>query len=112
MAKGFTVDRIDQVRVLGPRILMRVEEPPKQVGRIIMADGVKEEPRAARVLALGRAENSDGSPRPIGVAVGDRVLIQPFAKRTPLKVGVETLHLMDADGIFSVIDDKAEVRKA
>lgn len=69
-------------RPLGDRVLIRLDQPEKQTpGGILLPDSARNErPGRGEVLAVGPGKaTADGSPAPLAVKPGDRVLFTKWA---------------------------------
>lgn len=88
-----------KLRPLNDRVLVeRIEGQEKTKGGIFIPDSAKEKPMEGKIVAVGSgARQDDGSVRPLGVKVGDRVLFAKYAE-TEVKIeGVDYLLLREDD---------------
>ena len=93
------------VRPLQDRVLVQRIETEEQVsGGIIIPDSAKEKPQEADVAAVGPGKvNDDGSRSPMGVKVGDRILIGKYSG-SEIKVDDQDFVILREDEIFGVVE--------
>ena len=94
-----------KVKPLYDRVLVKRYEPEEEVkGGIIIPDTAREKPMEAEVVAIGEGRLlEDGSLRPLGVKVGDRVLVGKYAG-TEFKIeGVEHVVVREEE-ILGIIE--------
>jgi chaperonin GroES len=85
-------------------LVKRLEPAEEQQGGIIIPDTAKEKPQEGEVLAVGPGKvQDDGSRRPVGVAVGNKVLFGKYAGTEITLEGDEVLVLREAD-ILGVLE--------
>jgi chaperonin GroES len=76
----------------------------KTAGGIIIPDTAKEKPQEGNVLAVGPGKlQDDGTRRPVGVAVGNKVLFGKYAGTEITIDGEELLVLRESD-LLGVIE--------
>jgi chaperonin GroES len=79
-------------------LVKRLEPTEERQGGIIIPDTAKEKPQEGEVLAVGPGKmQDDGSRRPVGVAVGNKVLFGKYAGTEITLDGDEVLVLREAD---------------
>lgn len=90
---------------LNDRVIIRPDEAPDKVGRIIIPNMAKEKPQLGVVVAVGKGKpRKDGSLIPMVLKEGDRVLFGKYTG-TEIKI-VDTNYLMiRQDDIFGVIEN-------
>ena len=100
-------------RPLHDRVLLKpVEQDAKTKGGIIIPDTAKEKPVEGRVVAVGPgARDENGTPHPLDIKVGDRVLYGKWSG-TEVKVDGEDLLIVKEADVMGVIEDAKAVRKA
>lgn len=85
-------------------LVKRLEPEEERQGGIIIPDTAKEKPQEGEVLAVGPGRTQDdGSRRPVGVAVGNKVLFGKYAGTEITIDGDEVLVLREAD-ILGVLE--------
>ena len=85
-------------------IVKRLDQETKTASGIVLPDNAAEKPDQGEVLAVGRGRIlENGSVRPIGVKVGERVLFGKYAGQTVKVDGDELLVLREED-IFAIVD--------
>ena len=91
-------------RPLHDRVLVkRVEEESTTKGGIIIPDTAKEKPQEGEVVAVGGgAIKDDGSVRPLGLKVGDRILFGKWSG-TEVTLGGDELLIMKESDILGVM---------
>jgi len=79
-------------------VVQRLEAEEKTAGGIVLPDAAREKPQKAKIVAAGPGKQLENGERaPMGVAVGDTVLIGKYAG-TEVKVeGVEYLIMRESD---------------
>ncbi len=94
-----------KVHPMADRVLLRRIEEDEQVrGGIIIPDTAKEKPLEAEVIAVGPGKVSDkGKRTPIGVAVGNRVLIGQYAG-TEVEVDGEEYVIVQEDDVLGIVE--------
>lgn len=104
---------LETFRCLTNRVLVRpgaAEEVTK--GGIVVPESVRSRPLEGLVLAVGPGNhNLDGSLRPIGISVGDRVVFQKYVGFEIQLNGEDLLVIEDAEilGVVEKIPTKKEV---
>lgn len=99
---------IRSIRALAPlldRVLVqRIKAETKTASGIFLPEASVEKLNEAKVIAVGPgALNKSGSRLPMGVAVGDRVLIPQFGG-SPVKAGEEEYQLFrDSECVFFLV---------
>ncbi|KAL7928491.1 HSP10 family [Trichoderma chlorosporum] len=104
-----TVSAIRSIRNLAPlldRVLVqRVKAETKTASGIFLPESSVEKLNEAKVLAVGPGGlDRDGKRIPMGVAVGDRVLIPQFGG-SPVKAGEEEYQLFRDSEILAKINE-------
>jgi len=94
-----------QFRPLHDNVLVkRLEAAEEKVGGIIIPDTAKEKPQEGNVLAAGPGKlQDDGTRRPVGVTVGNKVLFGKYAG-TEITVEGEELLVMRESDLLGVIE--------
>jgi chaperonin GroES len=70
---------------------------------IILADTAQEKPQRGEVLAVGEGRlREDGTPIPIGIAVGDTVIYSKYGG-TEVKIDGEEFVILRADDIYAIV---------
>ena len=84
-------------------VIQQVEAETTTASGLVLPDTAKEKPQEAEVIALGTGKRDDsGKVIPFEVKAGDRVLISKYGG-TEVKVGDETLLIVNEDDILGVI---------
>jgi chaperonin GroES len=94
-----------QFRPLHDNVLVkRLEASEEKVGGIIIPDTAKEKPQEGNVLAVGPGKlQDDGTRRPVGVVVGNKILFGKYAGTEITVDGEELLVLRESD-LLGVIE--------
>ena len=93
-------------------VVKRIDEEQKTKGGIIIPDTAKEKPMQGEILAVGPgARNDKGDLIPLGVEVGDRVLVGKWSG-TEVKLDGDDLLIMKESDIMGVLDETAAQAKA
>ena len=102
-----------QFRPLHDRVVVRrIEAEEKTSGGIIIPDTAKEKPQEGEVVAVGpglRAE--DGTPTPLDVAAGGRILFGKWSG-TEVKIDGEDLLIMKESDILGVVEQVGALKQA
>ena len=86
-------------------VVQRLEAEEKTAGGIVLPDAAKEKPQKAKVIAAGPGKQLDSGARaPMGVAVGDLVLIGKYSG-TEVKVGGEELVIVRESDILAKLTE-------
>jgi chaperonin GroES len=86
-------------------VVQRLEAEEKTAGGIVLPDAAKEKPMKARIIAAGPGKQLDSGERaPMGVAVGDLVLIGKYAG-TEVKVSGEEYLIMRESDILAKLSE-------
>jgi len=79
-------------------LVKRLEAAEEKVGGIIIPDTAKEKPQEGNVLAVGPGKlQDDGTRRPVGVGVGNKILFGKYAGTEITVDGEELLVLRESD---------------
>jgi chaperonin GroES len=94
-----------QFRPLHDNVLVkRLDAAEEKVGGIIIPDTAKEKPQEGNVLAVGPGKlQDDGTRRPVGVVVGNKILFGKYAGTEITIDGEELLVLRESD-LLGVIE--------
>jgi len=94
-----------QFRPLHDHVLIkRLDAAEEKMGGIIIPDTAKEKPQEGNVLAVGPGKlQDDGTRRPVGVVVGNKVLFGKYAG-TEITVEGEELLVMRESDLLGVIE--------
>ena len=94
-----------QFRPLHDNVLVkRLDSTEEKIGGIIIPDTAKEKPQEGNVLAVGPGKlQDDGSRRPVGVTVGNKILFGKYAGTEITVDGEELLVLRESD-LLGVIE--------
>jgi chaperonin GroES len=85
-------------------LVKRLEAAEEKVGGIIIPDTAKEKPQEGNVLAVGPGKlQDDGTRRPVGVVVGNKILFGKYAGTEITIDGEELLVLRESD-LLGVIE--------
>jgi len=92
------------IRPLQDRVIVeRIEAEEKSAGGIIIPDTAKEKPQEGKVIAVGKGKlKDDGTPIPMDVKKGDRVLFSKYAGSDVTLDGKEYV-IMREDDILGVL---------
>jgi chaperonin GroES len=93
-----------KIRPLHDRILVEREAQEREsAGGIVIPDSAAEKPILGTVIAVGNGRLTEqGSPLPIDVAVGDKVLFAKFSG-TDVKVDDKDLLVLREDDVLAVV---------
>jgi chaperonin GroES len=79
-------------------VVRRLEAEEKTAGGIVLPDAAKEKPQKAKVVAAGPGKQLDSGGRaPMGVAVGDTVLVGKYSGTEVKVAGEEYLIMRESD---------------
>ncbi len=94
-----------QFRPLHDNVLIkRLDASEEKVGGIIIPDTAKEKPQEGNVLAVGPGKlQDDGKRRPVGVAVGNKILFGKYAG-TEITVDGEDLLVLRETDLLGVLE--------
>ena len=94
-----------QFRPLHDNVLVkRLDTTEEKIGGIIIPDTAKEKPQEGNVLAVGPGKlQDDGTRRPVGVTVGNKILFGKYAGTEITIDGEELLVLRESD-LLGVIE--------
>jgi chaperonin GroES len=94
-----------KIRPLHDRVVIRrLEEETKTAGGIVLPGSAQEKPSQGEVVAAGPGKSTEnGEIRPLGVAVGDKVIFGQYAGST-VKIDGEELLIMSESEIFGVLE--------
>jgi chaperonin GroES len=94
-----------QFRPLHDNVLVkRLDTTEEKIGGIIIPDTAKEKPQEGNVLAVGPGKlQDDGTRRPVGVVVGNKILFGKYAGTEITIDGEELLVLRESD-LLGVIE--------
>ncbi len=81
--------------------MLKAEETTK--GGIILTSAAQEKPQVAKVIAVGPGRTEDGKLIPMGIKVGDQVLMSKYSG-TEVKVDGEEYTILRADDILAVVE--------
>jgi len=93
-----------KIKPLNDRVLVvRVDEPQKTAGGIIIPDTAKEKPQEGKVIAVGPGKlDKEGKRTPLEVKAGDRIYFSKYGG-TELKIDGEEHIIMREDDILAVL---------
>ena len=96
------------IRPLHDRVVARRHgEKTQTAGGLFIPDNAKEKPLEAVVIAVGAGKRQDdGTRRPMGVAVGDHVLIGKYAGAEVTLAG-DDLIILGEDDLLAVLSPEA-----
>jgi chaperonin GroES len=94
-------------------VVKRVAEEEKTKGGILIPDTAKEKPMEGEIIAVGPgARDEKGTPVPLDIKKGDRILFGKWSG-TEIKLDGEELLIMKESDIMGILDGAAgSVRKA
>ena len=94
-----------KIRPLHDRVIVkRLEAERTTASGIVIPDSAGEKPDQGEVLAVGNGKIlDDGSVRPMGVKIGERVLFGKYAGQA-VKIDGEELLVMREEDIMGVLD--------
>ncbi len=106
--EGLVLDDKVEVLPLGDRVLVRRVDEVAKVGSIELPEAHREKPVEGVVVAVGEGTRlEDGTVRPVGVAVGDRVLFGKFAGTEVEVGGVDHVIFREEDILARVVERPA-----
>ncbi len=93
-----------KIRPLQDRVIVeRINAEEKSAGGIIIPDTAKEKPQEGKVVAVGKGKlKDDGTPIPMDVKAGDKVLFSKYAGNDVTIDGTEYI-IMREDDILGVL---------
>ena len=94
-----------KIRPLHDRVVVkRKEEETKTAGGSVLPGSAAEKPSQGEVLAVGPGKVQDnGTVRPVGLKVGDKVLFGKYAS-SAVKIGDEELLILSESEIYGVLE--------
>jgi chaperonin GroES len=94
-----------KIRPLHDRVIIkRMEEERMSAGGIVIPDSATEKPIKGEVIAVGQGKIlEDGSVRPIGVKVGEKVLFGKYSG-TEVKIEGNDFLVMREEDLMGVIE--------
>ena len=94
-----------KIRPLHDRVIIkRMEEERLSAGGIVIPDSATEKPIKGEVIAVGQGKIlEDGSVRPIGVKVGEKVLFGKYSG-TEVKIEGTDYLVMKEDDLMGVLE--------
>jgi len=94
-----------KLRPLHDRVIVkRLEQETKTASGIVIPENAAEKPDQGEILAVGNGKIlEDGSVRPIGVHVGEKVLFGKYSGQT-VKVDGDELLVMREEDIMAVVE--------
>lgn len=90
------------LRVLGDRVLVKVDEAQTTEGGILLPETAREKPQWGTVVAVGKKTLEDGTEVDLDVAVGDRVTFAKYGGRE-VSDGGEDYLVLDSSQIYAKI---------
>ena len=85
-------------------LVRRIEAEEEQQGGIIIPDTAKEKPQEGQILAVGPGKRQDdGTRRPVGVSVDNKVLFGKYAG-TEITIDGEELLVMRESDLLGVVE--------
>lgn len=85
-------------------LVRRIDAEEEQQGGIIIPDTAKEKPQEGQILAIGPGKRQeDGTRRPVGVAVDNKVLFGKYAG-TEITIDGEELLVMRESDLLGVVE--------
>lgn len=95
-----------KIQPLADRVVVRrVEEAEKTAGGILIPNNAKEKPMEGIVVAVGPGKyQKEGTLRPVGVKVEDRILFGKYGG-TEIKIEGEDLLILSENDILGVIEN-------
>ena len=92
------------LRILGDRVLIRVDEAEPTKGGIFLPESAQEKPQRGTILAVGEGKRlEDGSLQAPDVNEGDKVLFAKYGG-TEVTVDGEKLVIMSTSSLFGIIE--------
>lgn len=91
------------IKPVGPRVLIRPDDPIKQVGMIQLPDKAQKEVTRGTVLALGDPDDDWEWP----FAVGETVIYSQYSSHQ-IKEGDDLLLLMSLKDVLAVVREEVE----
>ena len=92
------------LKPIGDRLIVKQAEAETTTkSGLLIADTAKEKPQRGEVLAVGEGRlKEDGTPIPMGIAVGDVVVYSKFGG-TEIKVDGEEYLILRADDVYAIV---------
>ena len=90
------------LRVLGDRVLVKVDEAQTTEGGILLPETAREKPQWGTVVAVGKKTLEDGTEVDLDVAVGDSVTFAKYGGRE-VSDGGEDYLVLDSSQIYAKI---------
>lgn len=93
------------IRPLADRVLVLLDDAPKQKGKILLPDGADTgEPKRGKVLAVGPGKKTDAGGRlPMDLKVGDVVYLGKYGG-VPVELDGKAYMLIDEGAVFGVVE--------
>ncbi len=90
------------LKVLGPRVLVKVDEAKATEGGIILPETAQQKPQWGVVIDVGEMRAKNGQVVDSGIAVGDRVMFAKYGGRE-VSDGGEDYMILEIDQIYALL---------
>lgn len=95
------------IRPLGDRLLVKPDESPRQIGRIVLPENVTEKPKTGVVLAVGLGNvNQDGSRTQPDVQPGQYIVFSQYGG-VDVELDREHYLILREGDVLGVIEEEA-----
>jgi len=88
------------LKVLGARVMIKVDEAKTTEGGILLPETAREKPQWGTVVCVGEYRLEDGSTQPLDVKAGDRVVFAKYGGREVSDAGEDYL-ILEADQVYA-----------
>ena len=89
------------LKILGDRVMIKVDEPETTEGGIHLPESAQEKPQRGEVVAVGEGRRlDDGTLVPLDVAEGDKVIFAKYGGTEITDEGEEYI-ILDSDQIYA-----------
>ena len=88
------------LKVLGARVMIKVDEAKSTEGGILLPETAREKPQWGTVVSVGEYRLEDGSTQPLDVTVGERVVFAKYGGREITDAGEEYM-ILEADQVYA-----------
>lgn len=95
-----------KIKPLGNRILVKRLEAESKQGKILLPSSAQEKPKEGIVEAIGAGNmKKDGSPLPMEVKVGDRVLFSDYAGTEVEREGTSGYLVLSEEDVLAIMGE-------
>jgi chaperonin GroES len=100
--RGLKGGTLVALKVLGSRVMIKVDEAPTTEGGIFLPETAREKPQWGVIVGVGKRTLEDGTQVDLDVAEGDRVIFAKYGGREVTDGGQEYM-ILEADQIYAKV---------